>query len=145
MTHLRALLVTATIVGPITLSLAAIARDRMFWPFAHYPMYSRLQGPTTEVTRVAGVVLGGPELPLPPEVEPTGLHLHLAIENARRYPDAAARLGRIATAMGAEYERLRAAGEIDGPPLAAVRIYRDTIALESGDRSAVLLSEAAVP
>jgi hypothetical protein len=47
--------------------------------------------------------------------------------------------------MGAEYERLRAAGEIDGPPLAAVRIYRDTIALESGDRSAVLLSEAAVP
>lgn len=129
MTRLRSLLVTATIALPIILSLAALARDRLLWPFSHYPMYSGLYGPTTAVTRAVGVGDDGRELPLPRRIEPTGLHLHIVIDNARWYPDAAARLTRIATAMWAEYERLRAAGEIAGPPLAAVRIYRDTIQL----------------
>ena len=129
MTRLRSVLVRATIVLPIVFSLAALARGRLLWPFAHYPMYSGRYGPTTAITRAVGVVGDSLELPLPQKVEPTGLHLHIVIENARRQPDGPARLTRIATALWVEYERQRALGEIEGPQLAAVRIYRDTIQL----------------
>ncbi|MBC7789827.1 MAG: hypothetical protein H7Z74_07760 [Anaerolineae bacterium] len=129
MTRRRTVLVTATFVLPVVFSLGALGRGRLLWPFAHYPMYSGLYGATTAITRAVGVTGDSLELPLPVRVEPAGLHLHVVIENARRQPDAPVRLTRIATAIRAEYERLRAVGEIDGPPLAAVRIYRDTIRL----------------
>jgi hypothetical protein len=109
MTRLRVLLVTATIAGPIALSLAALVLGRMLWPFSDYPMYSDLAGPTVSVTRAVGVESDGRERPLPPQVEPTGLVLHLDVNHASRSSDAPARLTRIATAMWAEYERLRAA------------------------------------
>ena len=147
MTRLRALLVTATIAGSITLSLAALALDRLLWPFSHYPMYSGLHGPTTAATRAVGVLGGDQELPLPLQIEPTGLLLHVVVDNARRFPDSPARLERIATAMWAEYERLRAAGDLDGPPLAAVRIYRDTIQLATKPhlRRTVVVTQGPAP
>jgi hypothetical protein len=147
MTRLRALIVAATIAGPITLSLAALARDRVLWPFSQYPMYSRLSGPTTAFTRAVGVLADGREVPLPPQIEPAGLLLHVVVDHARRSPDATTRLSHIASAMGAEYERLRLAGAIDGPRLAAVRIYRETVQLATNPhvRSAGLLTEAPQP
>ena len=147
MTRLRALIVTATIAGPITLSLAALVCDRVLWPFSHYPMYSRLSGPTTAFTRTVGVLADGREVPLPPQIEPAGLLLHVVVDHARRSPDATARLTHIATAMWTEYERLRAAGEIDGPRLAAVRIYRETVQLAATPhvRSAALLTQGPPP
>ena len=147
MTRLRSILVTATIVLPITFSLVALVRDRLLWPFSHYPMYSRLHRPTTTVTRAVGLLENGREFPLPRRVEPTGLHLHVVIDNARRRPDAAARLTRIATAIWLEYERLRATGEIDGPPIVAVLIYRDTIQLATKPhtRSSTQISRGPTP
>jgi hypothetical protein len=111
------------------------------------PMYSGLAGPTAVVTRAVGVVDNGRELPLPPRIEPTGLHLHAAVEHARAVPDSTARLTRIATAMWAEYERLRAGEDIDDPPITAVRIYRDTIELATRPhvRSVVLVTQGPLP
>jgi hypothetical protein len=147
MTRLRVLLVTATIAGPIALSLAALVLGRMLWPFSDYPMYSDLAGPTVSVTRAVGVEPGGRERPLPPQVEPTGLVLHLDVNHASRSSDAPARLTRIATAMWTEYERLRAAGGVDGPPITAVRIYRDTIQLATRPhvRRAALVTQGPMP
>jgi hypothetical protein len=147
MTRLRALLVGATIAGSIALSLAAIAADRLLWPFAHYPMYSERFGPRTELTRAVGVTADGRELPLPRPLEPRGLLLHFVVRRAERRPDAPERLARIATAIGTEYERQRSKGGIDGPPLAAVRLYRDTIDLASQPhvRTAVRLAEGRAP
>jgi len=144
LTPLRRFVVVSTIGGSIALSLAAIALDRVLWPFSNYPMYSNLAGPTTSITRAVGVGADSREQALPPAVQPSGLLLHLAVDHARRAADASARLERIAEAMGEEHERLRAAGEVPGPPLAALRIYRDTIRLdaEPHPRHAVLLIEA---
>src|SRR5262245_32074485 len=129
MTRLRALVVAATIALPIFFSLAALARDRMFWPFSHYPMYSGLTPSSTAVTRAVGVDASGKEWPLPRSVEPNGLHLHIIVEHFRRQPDQAERLTRLSMALEKEYERLQASASDSGPVLASVRIYRDTIAL----------------
>jgi len=147
MTRLRALLVGATIAGSITLSLAAIAADRLLWPFAHYPMYSERFGPTTEITRAVGVTADGRELPLPRELEPRGLLLHFVARRAERRPDAPECLARIATAIWTEYERQRAKGGIDGPHLAGVRLYRDTLELASQPhvRTTALIAEGRAP
>lgn len=147
MTRLRALIVSATIVGPIALSLAALARDRVLWPFSHYPMYSRLSGPNVAFARAVGVTADGREVTLPPRIEPAGLLLHVVVDRARRSPDAATRLTHIAIAMRAEYERLRSLGEIDGPPLAGVRIYRETVQLAASPpvRTAEFLTQGPLP
>jgi len=144
MTPVRRLVVLSTIAGAIGLSLAAIVLDRVLWPFSNYPMYSNPAGPTAAITRAVAVDADGREQALPPAVQPSGLLLHLAVDHARRAADAPARLERIASAMGDEHERLREAGVVPGPPLAALRIYRDTIRLdaEPHSRQAVLLVEA---
>ena len=77
MTRLRSVLVTATIVLPILLSLAALARDRMLWPFSHYPMYSGLHGPTAAITWAVGVVGDAGVCRCHDGSSPTGLHLHM--------------------------------------------------------------------
>ena len=61
MTRPRALVVATTIILPILFSLAALARDRMFWPFSHYPMYSGLYSSRTAITRAVGVDARGHE------------------------------------------------------------------------------------
>ena len=144
MTRLRAALVAATVVGSIAASLGAIALDRVLWPFSNYPMYSTLAGPTTAITRAVAVDADGRETPLDPAVQPSGLLLHLAVDHARRAADSSDRLERIARAMQDEHERLRAAGDLPGPALAGLRIYRDTIGLaaEPHARRSVLLVEA---
>jgi hypothetical protein len=129
MTGIRTLVVVATIAGTIGMSLVAIARDRMLWPFSNYPMYSGHYGPTTAITRAVGIADDGSDVPLPARVEPTGLHLHIVIDHALRRPADPVRLTQIAAALGREYEALRAAGEVEGPQLRGIRILRDTIDL----------------
>ena len=140
----RGWLVAAAIAGSIGLSLAAVVLDRVLWPFSNYPMYSWLASPTTAITRAVGVGADGRELPLAPAVQPRGLLLHLAIDHALGAGDAPERLRRIASAMRNEHERRRAAGELPGPALAGLRIYRDTIDLAATPHAtrAVLLVEA---
>ena len=129
MTRLRSLVVTATIAGSITLSLAALALDRQLWPFMHYPMYSTLFGPTTTTTRAVGVTADGRELPMPRRLEPRGLMLHVIVTRAERNTEPQDRLTRIATALFVEYERRRVEDGLDASPVTSVRIYRDTIRL----------------
>ena len=138
----RGLVVTATITLTIILSLAALVRDRLLWPFSHYPMYSGLYGPRTAITRAVGVDAAGKEWPLPSRVEPSGLHLHIIADHLRRQPDAEERLTRVAGALGREYERLRTIGVVEGASLAGVRIYRDSIqtATKPHARSTTLLA-----
>jgi len=131
MTRLRALVVGATIVGTLGGSLSALALDRLLWPFAHYPMFSNRFGPTVDTAVAVGVTADGRELALPISVEPSGTSLDFIVRRAERRSDAPERLVRIATAMAKEYERQRAAGGVDGPPLAAVRLYHQTVDLAS--------------
>ncbi len=145
-TPFRAFIVAAAIAGPIALSLASLILDRVLWPFSQYPMYSTLTGPTAGVTRAVGVVGDGQEVPLPSRIEPTGLRLHAFVDRMRSVPDASVRLTRVATAMATEYERLRTAGDIQGPQFTAVRIYRDTIGLAARPhlRTTVLVAQGAL-
>jgi hypothetical protein len=147
MTRFRAFIVAATIAGPIALSLASLVLDRVLWPFSQYPMYSGLADSTAAVTRAVGVDRDGRELPLPPQIEPTGIHLHSAVDHVRSSPDATVRLRRIAIAMLTQYEHLRATGEIAGPPFTAVRIYRDSIRIATHPhvRSTVLITDGLLP
>ena len=144
--RLRSVLVHATIALPILGSLVALALDVQAWPFPHYPMYSGLHGPEAAITRAVGVTADGREVPIPRVVEPEGFHLHLLFGTGRWRPDAATK-SRIATAIGAEYERLRADGEVDGPPLAEVRLYRDDIDLATAGhpRRTTLAAAGPVP
>jgi hypothetical protein len=145
MTRFRAFIVAGAIGVPIALSLTSLMLDRVLWPFSPYPMYSRLAGPTAAVTRAVGVAGDEGEVPLPSRIEPTGIRLQAFVDRMRSVPDASVRLARIATAMATEYERLRAAGEVEGPKVTAVRIYLDTIGLATRPhiRNSVLVAQGA--
>lgn len=105
-----------------------IATGREHWPFSPYPMYSHLLREWTLTTpRLYGVRRdGGGELPLWATVylEPFDQARLLQAVQAM-WPERDGR-ARVASALAdclARYERRRASGEHDGPPLAGLRYY----------------------
>jgi hypothetical protein len=105
------------------------------WPFSSYPMYSHLNRQwTLEVPRVLGVREDGPseewlwrdELLAPFDQA----RLAQSLSTMRRAPDAHARLETALADCLRRYERRRRAGEHDGPPLSALRLYRTVWTLD---------------
>jgi len=123
------------LVGMCAIAVAAggaaydLATDREHWPFSPYAMFSTVaREPSVDALRVFGVTLGpeAREIPLldPDLIRPFDQRrLSTAFErtyhNPARRPQVAPMLGDVLT----RYERSRAAGKHDGPPLQAVRLY----------------------
>jgi hypothetical protein len=133
-------------------SIAAIALHSDFWPFSHYPMYSRIATAEYERVVVVGITeLGEVDLaegryfrPFQPvriqvaferidawnralrrrEVEEG---LELAPPGMERW-----RLFSATRFLATRYESLRLSGEHDGPPIQGIRLYRRHWRLVSG-------------
>ena len=125
---------TATFVIAVVVlpSLFCIVTDREYWPYSPYPMYSELVGgPRNQVVVYA--------VPADPDAPEFRLHEQALIHpfDRQRLDRAARRVMRSAERDGehwrvdaavadlyTRYERRREAGEHDGPPIRAVRIYQ---------------------
>ena len=101
--------------------------DREHWPFSPYPMYSYVMGERVSVYRLMGVEDDGGEFPLLNSryLRPLNwLGMAGALSRLDRKPDRERLLGEALGDCLARYERRRVAGEHDGPPLRAIRLYR---------------------
>jgi hypothetical protein len=126
----RLLLAVGLIVTIVGASAFDIAADREDWPFSQYPMFSYVERePRIERLRVMGV----PARPGSSEIALLDSDLiapfdqcRLSTALARTYNNPARR--DVTNLMLADilrrYENARRAGKHDGPPLAAVRLYR---------------------
>ncbi len=124
-------MVAHVVIGTLILgSYLALILDREFWPFSPYPMYSyTVNDKTVTGMRLYGVTQEEPhrEIPLrnPDYVRPFSPFAlefawgRLYLKGDRRALDEALRdsLRR--------YEKFRAAGRHDGPPLAGMRLYQE--------------------
>ena len=106
--------------------LADIVLSREDWPFSSYPMYSGQERDSIEWTRVYGVTATG-EIVLVPErhLRPFDTaRLHYAINGAVLHrPEQPAARDRALRTFHELYEAGRRAGEHDGPPVQALRLY----------------------
>jgi hypothetical protein len=108
-------------------SLYDIATDQEHWPFSQYPMFSGIWRATTfKWHRLVGVLTDGREW----TIEDTqyifpfdNSRLHLAIVRIALRPDAERKLADAVANCLERYERRRRAGQHDGPPLRALRLY----------------------
>lgn len=133
-------------------SLYDIGTRQEHWPFSNYPMFSTVhRQPTLTWLRLFGVTPEGTEVPLVRynELYPFDQsRLPLGLRRIAEGPDAGPRVhGAIADVLQ-RYNARRAAGDISGPELRRIRLYRMGWTLEpfagNLDRpsSRVLLSEA---
>ena len=125
----RLLAAVAVIAGTTAGSLYDLATDREHWPFSPYPMFATVERrPTLEALRIFGVTRGPEprEIPLLDHklIQPFD-QARLTTAFARSYNNPARRpqVDPMLRDVLARYERLRSAGEHDGPPLQAVRLY----------------------
>ena len=116
------------ILGLVGASAYDIASGREHWPFSPYPMFSAVeQVPTLQLLRVVGVTRdGGREIPLLDSqlIAPFD-QCRLSTAFSRTYNNQARRPLTVAMLRDCydRYEALRSAGQHDGPPLQAVRLY----------------------
>jgi glycosyltransferase involved in cell wall biosynthesis len=137
----RLAVAAAVIAGTAAGSLYDIGTDQEHWPFSQYPMFSAVERDAIlESPRVFGVTLGpdGTEIPLLDGnlIRPFD-QCRLSTAFARTYNNPARRALVASMLRDAleRYERLRAAGEHQGPPLAAVRLYAVTWTLDPRARN----------
>jgi hypothetical protein len=121
-TRPRRLLANAILLAILGGQAVAVVAERELWPFSPYPMFSKPLGPTVARFRLHGVLEDGAELPLRHR---SAFHPFRAaqLEGALDRMDR----GQLAVAVRdlyARYEARRAGGLHDGPPLAALRLYR---------------------
>jgi hypothetical protein len=123
----RRLFLNFLIVGFVAASGYDVVTDSEQWPFSQYPMFSvAWRSPTFTWLRLIGVTADGGEvaldanrylLPFDQSRLPKALRLILA------GPDGPAHVRQALADCLARYEELRRAGEHDGPPLVAMRLY----------------------
>ena len=113
-------------------SLYCIAADTEYWPFSQYPMYSTIVHPGvyTDLTLV-GVTATAPsrELSLTEDkylIPFDWVRLREALTRLEAGPDHQARLAAALRGCWRRYGDLRRAGRHHGPPLAMVRLSRQT-------------------
>ncbi len=132
---LRLLLVHLGLFVILAGSLFDIATGREHWPFSPYPMFSSIERePVEEKVRLYGVPLGesngggattDEEFPLLDEaaIQPFDeARLASGLRKLQRRGDDPALRAAMSDVL-ARYETLRLAGQQDGPPLQAVRLY----------------------
>jgi hypothetical protein len=140
----RRLLANGILLAILLGQAVAIVADRELWPFSPYPMFSTVLGPTVARFWLSGVRADGTEIALRAR---SAFHpFRLAqLEGALERMDPP-ELAAATRDLLARYEARREAGRHDGPPLAALRIYRvvwQTDAAAGADPIArELLSEA---
>jgi hypothetical protein len=123
----RLVLATLLTLGIVGGSAVDVVRDREHWPFSQYPMFSNIDHSHDHRTlRLHGVVRNSArEVPLTDfaYVEPFD-QCRLSTALSRMSVDRPADLAAAVEDVYARYERRRKAGDHDGPPLQAVRLYR---------------------
>lgn len=106
-----------------------IITGREHWPFSPYPMYSNtFSADTLSKMRLFGVAQGDRAVEIPiyafPYIQPFDRsRLYVALERMRRKENGRRLLRDAVRDCLRRYERLRAAGRHDGPPLRAMRFY----------------------
>lgn len=134
MTKHRVLLVHAVIVSLIVGSLYAVIKDKEYWPFSHYPVFSRVeQDYSVSSKQLYGVTQEEPhrEIPLrsPDYVQPFDqgrLMQSLTRMNSRGKLEKRQQLLNVALLdCLRRYEKLRLAGLHEGPPLQGMRLYEE--------------------
>ena len=127
MTLLRRTIVNGLLAFLVCGSLYDIARDQEHWPFSQYPMFSGIWRATTfRWYRLVGVRDDGGEVVLDRSryIQPFDQsRLHLAFVQLAQRSDADTAIHAAVANCLARYERQRALGEHDGPPLRAMRLY----------------------
>lgn len=151
----RLLVVHALILFVIAGSLYDIGTRQEHWPFSNYPMFSAIhREPALTWLRLFGVTTDGREVPLLSYNELWPLdqsRLPLGLRRIAGTPDGAPRVEQAITDVMARYNARREKGEISGPALKAIRLYRVGWSLEpfatNLDRPSTreLLAEATVP
>jgi hypothetical protein len=123
----RRTFVNLLLAGFILGSTYDIVTDQEHWPFSQYPMFSGVwRSPTFTWLRLFGVTADGSEFPLDENryIAPFDQsRLPKALRRIVDKPSRAASLPRALQDCLVRYDQLRADGQHDGPPLAAMRLY----------------------
>jgi hypothetical protein len=151
------LLAVHALIGVLVLgSFFDIVTGTEHWPFSPYPMFSRVERePTLQVFRIIGVTneAAPREIPIrdygmlrPLDQCRVATAFARTVNNTRRAPLTHEMLrDRLF-----HYEQLRVAGEHEGPPLSAIRLYDTFFLLDSEGRNvehpdrAVLVAEVSM-
>ena len=148
----RLLIAHFVILFVIAGSLYDIGTRQEHWPFSNYPMFSTVhRQPSLTWLRLFGVTPDGSEVPLLRYNDLYPLdqsRLPLGLRRLADNPETTPKLQGAITDVLQRYNARRSAGEITGPELRAIRLYRMGWALEPFARnldrpsSRVLLAEA---
>ena len=122
----------SVLLGAVALAqIYAMVSYREIFPFSPFPMFSYAQRHyRASVLNAYGVTADGSEVPLMPSTSTPytfpldGRLLQWTFERMAQDPDRT-RLSRALEDLLVRYERGRAAGRHDGPPLRSVRLYRE--------------------
>ena len=132
MSHRRLAWIHGLILTVLAGSLYCIAADAEYWPFSQYPMYSTIvrPGAYSDLTLVASTATEpAREFSLTAEkylIPFDWVRLREALVRLEAQPDHRAKLSEALRGCWQRYDMLRRAGRHHGPPLAAVRLYRQT-------------------
>ena len=150
----RLLLAHLLIVFVLAGSAYDIGTRQEHWPFSNYPMFSTIhREPVLTWLRLFGVTADGREIPLLSYNDLWPLdqsRLPLGLRRLADQPDGGQRLQAAITDVLLRYNTRRAHGEIEGPELQAIRLYKVGWTLEpfaaNIDRpsSRVLMAESRV-
>jgi hypothetical protein len=123
----RRAFVNIVLLAVICGSLYDIVTDQEHWPFSQYPMFSGVwRSPTFTWLRLFGVSSDGREFPLDANryVAPFDQsRLPKALKRMTEARDGESQLRAALPDLFARYDQLRLAGEHDGPPIVAMRLY----------------------
>jgi len=126
-TH-RLVLAHLLILGVVGGSLYDIGTRQEHWPFSNYPMFSTIhKEPKLVWFRVFGVTSDNREIPLNSHETLWPLDQSRLPLGLRRLAQTRGNEARVRTAIADvldRYERRRKAGELDGPALQGIRLYR---------------------
>jgi hypothetical protein len=123
----RLILAHLAILAVVGGSFYDIATGQEHWPFSDYPMFSAVhREPVLNWVRLFGVTPEGREVAVLNYSELWPLdqsRLPLGIRNIYRRHGSGERLQQAVADALARYERRREAGQHEGPPLVAMRLY----------------------
>jgi hypothetical protein len=115
------------ILGIVGSSVYDIATEQEHFPFSNYPMFSTVhRTPTLRWYRLFGVTTDGREVALLNYSQLWPLdqsRLPLGLRRIHQEPGNETRLKEALSDILRRYERRRAAGEHDGPPVRGLRLY----------------------